>query len=213
MTPLFWRLLAGAISAVCLSWSLAGRRRNDLAGMRRLMGVLGLALFVFAALPNGAQRLARWPHMTRIRLLMAVVSVLVMTVNLEAIRRSRLRERYALLWIGTSLFILAGALYTGWLNALSAAFGMQYVSIIVAVIFTFLVLVAFQFSVELSRLDEDRTRLAQRLALLEERLTAWTAQAQQPGSAEARSGKPDPRATGAPPPTCDERTLTPGNPR
>jgi len=187
MTPLFWRLLAATVGLLFLGGALAGRRRNDLVWMRRLMAVLGVALFGFAALPNAAQRLAQWPHMTRIRLLMGVVSVLVMTVNIEAIRRSRLRERYALLWIGTSLFILAGALFTGWLNALSAAFGMQYVSIIVAVIFIFLVLVAFQFSVEISRLDEDRTRLAQRLALLEARLTASTAQRQPPNAAAATS--------------------------
>ncbi len=172
MTPAGWRVFAAAVGAAALGWGLFGKWRAARTS-RWAVGIIAGTLVALAAHPGWADRLATLPHMIRIRLIMGIVSVLVMVVNVEAIRRSRLRERYALLWIGTSLFILAGALFTGWLDRLSAALGMQYVSIIVAVIFVFLLLVAFQFSVEISRLNEDRARLARRLALLE---TKWEMQ-------------------------------------
>ena len=136
-----------------------------------VIGLLLAALLLLVAVKPAT--LGLFEHisaMLRIRFLMGTISLLVLLVTIESIRRSRLQERYALLWVATGVFILLGAFFTHLLDFLCAVMGMQYVSLIVTIIFTFLILVVFHFSIELSRYHEDRTRLAQRVALLEARL-------------------------------------------
>jgi hypothetical protein len=64
------------------------------------------------------------------------------------------------------------ALFTQVLDFFCALLGMQYVTFVVTVIFSFLLLVAFHFSIALSRLTDDRARIAQRCAHLEARIEA-----------------------------------------
>lgn len=130
----------------------------------------GLALGAAGLFPG----LLRWvnglAYMTRIRWFMGLVSAMVLAVTIEAIRRSRLRERYALLWVGTAGLVFVVAMVPGLLVGLSRWLGMQYVTVVVAAVFTFLLLVAFHFSIALSEQEEDKAGLAQRCALLEERI-------------------------------------------
>lgn len=194
---LIGRWMAGVVGLGLLIWAVLGLRRGD-GGVRlgRWFALgLGLVVLGMAVFPGLAGRFHRLPAMTRVRWLIAAVSLGVMIINVEAIRHHRLHERYALLWIFTSLLILAGAASTRWLDRVSEALGMQYVSIIVTAIFVFLLALAFQFSIEISRLRDDCTRLAQRMAVLEARRDIIT-----------RSGQPVAReavAKGIPgDPTC-----------
>ncbi len=165
------------ISAVCglllLIWLIRSLilRRSD-AALILVTGalVLGLLLLAGAAFPAVWLRLLNLPHLARIRLLMAGVSLLVLLVAFESIRRGLLRERYALLWIATGGLILLCAIMPDTLGWLSRTFGMQYVTTVVAVVFTFLILVAFHFSLALSRSESDLSKIAQRCAQLEARL-------------------------------------------
>jgi len=106
----------------------------------------------------------------RMRLALGLLSFLVLMITLEAVRRFAMEERYALLWVSTGLILVAVAIYpdaVGWLAALT---GMQYVSAITMVVFAFLLLVAFHFSLALSELKEDQKRLCQHAAELELRV-------------------------------------------
>lgn len=128
---------------------------------------------LFAGLAYDLQLIERLNMVTflnRIRLLMGSMSFLVLLVTFEAVRRLHLQERYALLWLSTGIILLLCAVFTTVLDFFCDLFGMQYITFIVAVIFTFLVLVSFHFSIALSRLAKDRASLAQRTAQLEARI-------------------------------------------
>ncbi|MEI6516363.1 MAG: DUF2304 domain-containing protein, partial [bacterium] len=98
-----------------------------------------------------------------------------------AVRRFAMEERYALLWVSTGIILVAFAIYpdaVGWLAALT---GMQYVSAITMVVFAFLLLVAFDFSLSLSALRADQKQLSQHAANLELRVAELEKAAQDKG--------------------------------
>lgn len=106
----------------------------------------------------------------RMRIVLGFLSALVLMITLEAVRRFAMEERYALIWVFTGVILLIFAIYpdaVGWLAALT---GMQYVSAITMVVFAFLLLVAFDFSLALSELRADQRRICQHAAELELRI-------------------------------------------
>jgi hypothetical protein len=106
----------------------------------------------------------------RLTFVAALAVVLVLGVIMELIRRHRLQERYALLWIVTGGVMLVLAIWRRGLDAFSDLIGVAYppsALFMVAGLFVFVVLL--HFSTVLSRLSEQNKTLAQRLALLEEK--------------------------------------------
>ena len=94
--------------------------------------------------------------------------LIVLGVVIELIRRRRLHERYALLWIVTGLVMLVLAVWRGALYALARAAGVAYPpSALYMVAGLFVLVVLLHYSTVLSRLSEENKTLAQRLALLE----------------------------------------------
>jgi hypothetical protein len=107
----------------------------------------------------------------RLTFVAAVAVVLVLAVILELIRRHRLQERYALLWILTGGVMLFFALWRSALDQFAELVGVAYppsALFMVAGLFVFVVLL--HFSTVLSKLSEQNKTLAQQIALLEQRL-------------------------------------------
>jgi hypothetical protein len=107
----------------------------------------------------------------RLTFVAALAVVLVLGVIIELIRRHRLQERYALLWIATGGVMLFLAVWRSALDTFAKLVGVAYppsALFMVAGLFVFVVLL--HFSTVLSRLSEQNKTLAQRLALLEEKL-------------------------------------------
>ncbi len=133
--------------------------------------LFGLIAGAFLTLIAVDTRLLHWlvstPYLVRIRLVMGLLSLLVMAVTFEAVRRSRLKERYAILWMFTGGVILVCAFFPAILDFLTALLGMQYVTAVGVVMFVFFLLVLFHVSLALSKIQEDETATAQRCALLE----------------------------------------------
>jgi hypothetical protein len=102
----------------------------------------------------------------------AIASVLFLLVILELIRSRRLQERYALLWLASGVVLLALSLWRGALNTIAGWFGIRSYppAVLFAVGAFFILAVLLHYSTVISRLTEQNTILAQRLALLEERL-------------------------------------------
>jgi hypothetical protein len=107
----------------------------------------------------------------RIQLVAIVGAVLLLFVVLELVRRRRLLERYALLWLLSGLVLLGLALWRGLLEEISTAIGVVYPpNALFFVAFAFILVLLLHFSVAVSRLSDQSKVLAQRLALLEERV-------------------------------------------
>lgn len=136
-----------------------------------VMGLLlGLFLIIAAVDPQVLKFLVGTSFIARIRFLMVVLSFLVVVITLEAIRRSHLQERYAILWITTGMLILLAAFFPQILNLFTIFLGTQYVTSVVGIVFTFLLLIVFHFSIALSGIQKKQSHIAQRCALLEIRV-------------------------------------------
>ncbi len=99
-------------------------------------------------------------------------SLVLLVVVFELIRSRRLRERYALLWLLTGLVLLALSAWRGGLNTIAGWFGVTGYppAVLFAVAVLFILLVLLHYSTVVSKLADQNTVLAQRLALLEERV-------------------------------------------
>ena len=108
---------------------------------------------------------------TRLTLVAALSVVLILGVIVELIRRHRLQERYALLWIATGFAMLVLAVWRQALHSFSHVIGVAYPpSALFMVAGIFVLIVLLHYSTVLSRLSEQNKTLAQRIALLEQRL-------------------------------------------
>ncbi len=102
----------------------------------------------------------------------AIASFSLVLVVLELIRSRRLRERYALLWLASGIVLLVLSLWRSGLNTIAGWFGIRSYppAVLFAVGALFVLAVLLHYSTVISRLSDQNTILAQRLALLEERL-------------------------------------------
>lgn len=108
---------------------------------------------------------------TRIQLLAVAASGLLLLVVLELVRRRRFLERYALLWLLSGAVLLALGIWQGLLEDVSRLIGIIYPpNALFLIAFGFVLLLLLHFSVAVSKLTDQSKVLAQRLALLEERV-------------------------------------------
>jgi hypothetical protein len=108
----------------------------------------------------------------RVSIFAVIASVLLLLVVVELIRSRRLRERYSLLWLLTGVVILVLSAWRGLLGSLSNAVGIYYPpSLLFVLASLFIIGVLLHYSTVISRLSDQNTILAQRLALLEAKLS------------------------------------------
>ncbi len=108
----------------------------------------------------------------RVSILGAIAAVVLLAIVFELIRRRRLRERYALLWLLTGVVMLGLSVWRDGLNTIAGWFGVtQYPpAVLFAFATLFIIVVLLHYSTVISKLADRNTILAQRVALLEERL-------------------------------------------
>ena len=101
-----------------------------------------------------------------------VIAIVLLLAVFELIRSRRLRERYALLWLVTGLVLVALSAWRGGLNTIAGWLGVRSYppAVLFAVGLLFVILVLLHYSTVISRLGDQNTILAQRLALLESRI-------------------------------------------
>ena len=110
----------------------------------------------------------------RISIAASIASIVLILVVLELIRGRRLKERYALLWLVTGVVLLVLSLWRQGLNTIAGWLGVSGYppAILFAAATLFIIVVLLHYSTVLSELSDRNVVLAQRLALLEERLQA-----------------------------------------
>jgi len=107
----------------------------------------------------------------RVSIFAAIAALILLAIVFELMRSRRLQERYALLWLLTGLVVFVLAAWRSLLGWAADAAGIAYPpSALFVLAAFFILLVLLHYSTVISRLSEQNTILAQRLALLEHRL-------------------------------------------
>ena len=114
--------------------------------------------------------LANIMDMNIVRILGISLALIVGATTVEMIRRRKLREEYALLWMGTSAVLLAFAVFPQFVLWISEEMHVTYMTTIVMAMFLFLAMIVMHFAMAISRQAEEIRQLAQRLAILNEKL-------------------------------------------
>lgn len=121
----------------------------------------------------------------RIQIVAIVAAFALAVLILELVRRRRLNERYALLWLFSALIILVLAVWEGLLAGIASLMGIAYPpNALFLIAVGFILLLLLSMSTALSRLQGQVRILAQRLAILEARF----------GEVQERSGAASPDA-------------------
>jgi hypothetical protein len=98
-------------------------------------------------------------------------TVVLLLLVLELVRRRRLLERYALVWMAVTVLLILLTLWDGLLTSVAAVIGIGYPpSALFLIAFGFVILLLLHFSVAVSRLTDQSKVLAQQLSLLDERV-------------------------------------------
>ncbi len=135
----------------------------------------------------------------KLEIVLLIAVAVILAVVIEVVRRRRLSESYALLWIGVAVIGALLALARPLVDRLSKEVGIVYgTSLVFALAILFLLIVCINLSMHVSRLEQRVEALAQELALRDvqggESVTAEGVV--DPGEAAAA---PDPAATGEDP--------------
>lgn len=111
--------------------------------------------------------------MSHLQLAATFAALALLLTVLELVRRRRLLERYALLWLAVGLALVVLGAWRGLLTTLAKALGIyDPTNALFAAGVALLLLIVLSLSVVVSRLSDQTKVLAQRAALLEERLEA-----------------------------------------
>lgn len=107
----------------------------------------------------------------RIQIVAIIGAGVLLFVILEMVRRRRLQERYALLWLGSAIVLLGLAIWRNALSEVAQLMGISYPpNALFFVAFGFILALLLHFSAAVSKLADQSKILAQHLALLEQRL-------------------------------------------
>lgn len=105
------------------------------------------------------------------RLIAVVFSLVLVLITVQLIRKHRLREEYALVWLAASLGIFLLSIFGGLVNRIANFFSITYSPTLVLVVgLLFALVVLLSQSVIISSQANQMRDLAQNVALLEWRL-------------------------------------------
>ena len=108
---------------------------------------------------------------TKAQIIALVVTFLILLFVLDLVRRRRLSERYAIIWMTAALALLILSIWTGGLDAIADLMGIQEpANAIFIIAFAVGFLLLLNFSVASTRLGEESKVLAQEVARLEQEL-------------------------------------------
>ena len=129
---------------------------------------------------------------TKAQIVALIVTLALFLLVLELVRRRRLAERYALLWIVAALALLVLAIWTEGLEVLADAMGiLEPANAIFILAFGVIFFLLLHFSVATSRLAEETKILAQETARLAHEVRVARGEVPGPDGASAPAEQPD----------------------
>jgi hypothetical protein len=114
---------------------------------------------------------------TRIQLVAVLATGGMFFLVFELVRRRRLMERYALLWLFSTAVLLGLAVWKNLLQDVASAVGIYYApSALFVIAFGFVLAMLLHFSLVISRLADQSKVLAQRVGALQQRVAELEAE-------------------------------------
>jgi hypothetical protein len=108
---------------------------------------------------------------SRVQWLAVLATVALLVTVLELVRRRRLLERYAVLWLFSAGVLCVMAVWRDLLESVARRFGFEVpANLLFVAALGFVFVLLLHFSLAVSRLADQSKVLAQRLALLQHRL-------------------------------------------
>ncbi|MFP6614815.1 MAG: DUF2304 domain-containing protein [Candidatus Hydrogenedentota bacterium] len=104
------------------------------------------------------------------RIALLVLSIVLFVLVIELVRRELLKERYALLWLATSVLGVVIGIFPAIIEWLTASLHFQLLTTLYVVSFIYTLGIILAFSVIITRQIERNRILAQEVALLSNRL-------------------------------------------
>jgi hypothetical protein len=109
----------------------------------------------------------------KVQILSILVTAGLFLVVFEMVRRKRMMERYALLWLFATAVMLGLSIWRDLLERLADVVGVAYPpSALFVIAFGFVLVMLLHFSLVISRLADQNKVLAQRLGQLQQRVDA-----------------------------------------
>ena len=106
--------------------------------------------------------------MSRVQIVSILAMAMLFVLVFELVRRRRLMERYALLWMFSAATLLMLAVWRDALDLFADAVGIFYApSALFAIALGFILMLLLHFSLVISRLADQSKVLAQRVGMLE----------------------------------------------
>ena len=131
---------------------------------------------------------------SRLQLVAVAVSAGLFLIVFELVRRRRLMERYALLWLFSMAVLLGLSIWKQALNTIAETVGILYgPSALFAIAFGFVLVLLLHFSLVISRLADQTKVLAQRLSLLQQEVDELRAEREAPVEADRPAEVEPPR--------------------
>jgi hypothetical protein len=102
-------------------------------------------------------------------IILVVFGLLLLLLAVRRLRRYRLKERYALLFLFLGLPFLVLAVWPAAIDTVASLLGIQYFTVMLLAISAFLILTVFELLTIVSRQDQRISTLAQLVAILQEK--------------------------------------------
>lgn len=118
------------------------------------------------------------------RFVALMISVVLVVLIIELVRRRKLREQYSWLWLSLSVVMLILALWPNLLDFITGLIGaVVSTSTLFFFALVFMIFINIQFSVEISTLSDQVKNLAQQLAILDSSVEEMATQHEGQGDA------------------------------
>jgi hypothetical protein len=122
----------------------------------------------------------------RVQILSIAVTGGLFLFVFELVRRKRLLERYALLWLFATTIMMGLSLWRGGLDGFAHLAGIDYgPSALFGVAFGFVLVLLLHFSLVISRLSSENRLLAQKVGMLAQRVEALATEQPEPVQQDA----------------------------
>jgi hypothetical protein len=104
--------------------------------------------------------------MLKMRIITGIISFCFLLVAVEAVRRRKFMEKFALLWIFSGVLVFIFSVYPELLFKLAAMTGIYYLTLVFLFSVIFILLILLYSSIYISKLTESNKELAQEIGIL-----------------------------------------------